>query len=139
MKYRVKFELEGDSRPDEERDARGLLELVGDFPWEKEMAAAENGIVIPGLEIINAEENRLLILSAMGKKDEVLFTVESLFSGKHQRGRTGTLINDVPLSRVLNIVTLFSHREYQMIGRMDNSGIYSKALRKMLFLFADDE
>lgn len=139
MYFSIKYELVNENVPKETKNLDETIELVKAFPWEDKFLIGDKEISYPSIDIINPEEKIMLSITALENKEKLLFVVENIFVGKLARGTTGVLIKNVPLKQVVEIVKLFCTQDYAAIKKLDNSGLISKLLRKIIFLFASDE
>lgn len=139
MKYTIKYDLVNETLPNELLDSNQLLSLIKNFPWEEKYAIGDEEVEYPSIDIINDIDKKLLTITALDKKESLLFTVENFNVGKLARGTVGVIINDTPFDKVIEIVDLFCNQKYKQIKDLDNTGIISKILRKIIYLFATDE
>ena len=139
MNFTIKYDLVNENIPDEVKGKDEIFKFIKNFPWEEKYLVGDEELSYPSIDIINNADKKLLTLTALEQKNELLFTVESFNVGKLARGTIGTIINDAPFGKVLEILELFCNQRYPEIQKLDNTGIVSKILRKIIYLFATDD
>lgn len=139
MPFLIRYELSSSSIEDENKEMLEVIDFIRNHSWEDEIKADETKGTVSSIDIIDEAIERILTATVVEMRDDILFTVESLMTGKKQRGRTGTLINDLPHSECIKVVEMFCHGDYSSIDEMENAGVFSKLLRKITFLFAGNE
>ncbi|GEM_PF-4211619 len=139
MNVLIRYDLATTFPAEETVSADDVIRLVKEVDWENELRASDTQGSISSLDILDLENERILTLSVMEQKEDLLFTVESLRTGKKQRGKAGTLINDLPYPTCVEVVTRFCSGEYASIDALDNSGLISKFLRKLTYSFVGED
>ena len=139
MAFLVRYELSSSSPEDETKEMSDVIDLVANHQWEDEIKADDQNGEVSSIDIIDEANGRILTTTVMEKKEDILFTVESLMTGRNQKGKVGTLINDLPHSECVKVVDMFCRGDFASIDEMDNTGLFSKFCRKIVFLFATDD